>query len=717
MKRSLEQIIWKQLVWQRPFSLESVWELLSHLAAHSPRGPLIWEVRSRNGDTRYLLGADQKYMTKIQEIFQTHGNIQFYDIPNQSCKLVSLARSVKITRPLLSLNTNVASSVTRSALAAMSGSKDTETVLQIVLGGSYAPTFPPSDLRIPDNWLQAVTGQAKQVSPETRRLVREKLDQHRFRALIRVGATGTCSQNKIISLTSALRTLESAGCHIFAQTEHPDKLNHVHIPWRYPLRLSIKELACCTLLPAGEEEFPASPGLHPKLLLPPVWYRSPQSRKEDRSFAYSMNTANHQKLSISPRDSLEHTVILGPTGSGKSTVLLRLILSDIQNGHSVLVLDPKADLVNDLLERIDESRVDDVVVLDPTDSCPVGFNPLKLGFKNPTLITDTIISVFKEIFADNWGIRSDDYFSAALLTLLETENSTLLWLPALLTDDAFRRKVVSRVKDKIALKPFWDNYEAMRENERRIETSSILNKMRQFLLRPGLRNVLGQANPKFPLNDLFEKRRIVLVPLNRGTIGAESAKLLGSLIVGITWTLALSRANLPAEKRHIIHLYMDELQDFLNLPTSLSDALAQARGLGLALTMAHQYRDQLSPEMRSGIDTNARNKIIFGLSAADAKSMAAMAPELEPLDFMSLPRYQIYTSFQQNRKNTGWVQGQTMPPPPAIRYATELRAASMARYGVPAEEIEEEYLAAITAKSSSPTEIPTDKAIGRRKKS
>ena len=238
--------------------------------------------------------------------------------------------------------------------------------------------------------------------------------------------------------------------------------------------------------------------------------------------------------------------------------------------------------------------------------------------------------------------------------------------------------------------------------------------MRQFLLRPGLRNVLGQANPKFSLTDLFYKRKIVLVPLNRGITGSESARLLGSLIVGLTWTLALSRASLPPEKRHIVSLYIDELQDYLSLPTDLSDALAQARGLGMSLTLAHQYRDQLPLDIRSGVDANARNKIIFGLSSKDAKDMAAMAPELEKEDFMSLPRYQIYTSFQSGGKNTGWVMGQTLPPKPAVRDPAELRAKSQKRYGQPAEKTEQEYLNMIN-NSAADEKKQSSTPIGRRK--
>ena len=43
------------------------------------------------------------------------------------------------------------------------------------------------------------------------------------------------------------------------------------------------------------------------------------------------------------------------------------------------------------------------------------------------------------------------------------------------------------------------------------------------------------------------------------------------------------------EKRHIVSVYIDELQDYLALPTSFSDALAQARGLGVAYTVKSKH--------------------------------------------------------------------------------------------------------------------------------
>lgn len=719
LKHPIEGLVWRELVWARPYKIETVWETLSHLAALSPRGAVIWEVHSRNGKVRYLLGAAKRHIRNIEEAIKAHGDIQFHEVGAEKRIAVTAARQLKISHPILSLKTDITQAVIRAELAALTEDKSgTEIVIQVVLGRAYAPSPVPANLVDPNaTWLQILLGDVQKATAESRKTVKEKSEQHTFQAVIRIGASGENASYRLRSIISAFKVLEAAGVRIREEDSKISDLNTAHVPWHFPLQLSVKELANFLLLPAGEEELPGTPGLHPKLTLPPNWYKNPTNQKNDRSFAVSMEAINPKRLSISPRDSLEHCHLIGPTGSGKSTAMLHLILSDINAGRSVLVLDPKTDLVNDVLMRIPEERIDDLVIIDSSDSCPCGFNPLAFkDYGSPSLIADAILSVLKEIFSDCWGIYTQDVLTAALLTLVGVEDATLLWLLPLLTDENFRRKITSKVKDRMALRPFWEQFEALRDTEKKQQISPVLNKLRQLTLRPGLRNVLGQAKPKFSLMDLFYKRKVVLVPLNKGLTGGESARLLGSLIVGLTWTLALSRAGIPAEKRHIVEIYIDELQDYLSLPTDLSDALAQARGLGVGLTLAHQYRDQLPINIRSGIDANARNKIVFGLSSKDAKEMAAMAPELTAEDFMTLPRYQIYTSFQSNGRNTGWIQGKTLSPPPALRNAADLKASCQATYGIPAEQIEEEYLNIFTTNNRNAEENPGDINIGRKKR-
>lgn len=221
---------------------------------------------------------------------------------------------------MLSLNTNFAQSVIRAGLAAITEDKrGTETVLQVVLGRGFAPSPVPANLPDPHaTWLEVILGSVSKATAEARKTVREKAEQHGFEATIRIGVSDEKAISRLRSLLSALKVLESAGVRIHDEAEAPEKINSAHVPWHFPPRLLVKELANFLLLPAGEEELPGTPGLHPKLTLPPVWYREPANVQSDRSFAVSMDMTP-RKLSISPRDSLEHTHLIGPTGSGKST--------------------------------------------------------------------------------------------------------------------------------------------------------------------------------------------------------------------------------------------------------------------------------------------------------------------------------------------------------------------------------------------------------------
>ena len=698
---------WTEIHWSRPFEADNALSLLTQLATIDRFSPIVFEVRARRGRIHYLLGAEPGLMKRIKQVMNGElAGIRFSGKVVRSD--VHLASSIKLSHPQLALNTNNQSAVTRATLASLAQTKleGEETVSQVVLGQSLTPTLLPNKLDDPSaSWLDIVRGSIAPASADARSLMRERTAQHGFMVSIRIGSHVTDkdgkpnipkTSNHIRDVFSSLKVAQSAGVRLKATQDKPNNLNQAKCPWLYPMKLSVKELLGLLALPFGEEEFAGVAGLHPKLLLPPTWYKG----EVMRSFGLASGFKDGRlPLGVSAKDSLEHSILLGPTGSGKSTVLLNLILADIRAGRSVLVIDPKSDLVNDVLSRMPLSRIDDVVVIDPTCANPVGFNPIADSSRNASLVTDSILATLREIFADSWGIRTQDVLSASLLTLIrygkEHGGVSLVLLPALLTDASFRKRIVSKVasSDPLGLGAFWAGFEAMSVAERNQVIAPVMNKLRQFLLRPQLRHVLGQTKPKFSLNELFTERKIVLVSLNKGTVGAESARLLGSLIVGQLWTLALGRAAVSPEKRHIVNVFIDEVQDYLSLPTDLSDALSQARGLGVGLTLAHQYRAQLPPTLRAGIDANARNKIVFGLNGTDARDMASQAEgKLEALDFTLLPRYGVYANLQSGGKSTGWISGSTLPAPPATAEPTQVKSKSQARYGQDAETVEHELL-------------------------
>ena len=499
--------------------------------------------------------------------------------------------------------------------------------------------------------------------------------------------------------------LEGPGVRLRARTEHPAKLNGVRRPWRPGLELGAGEIVAMAGWPVGEGALPATPSAHPRVL--PL----PQARETQRAFATGVADQAGERLGISIGDALYHTVLLGPTGAGKSTALAHLALADIHAGRGVLLIDPKTDLVADILARIPEQRRDDVVVIDPTSSRPVGINPLARaqtarigalssgggvlgGGASPELVADTVLATLKGVFAESWGVRVEQVLAAALVTLARTPGATLVDLPLLLTNAAYRQRLIAASgADPLGTGQFWAAYEALSEAQRQQWVGPVLTRLQPFLIRPHLRATLGQATPSFDLGEVFTRRRIVLVSLNKGVLGAESARLLGSLLVGQLWPLILARAVVEPSRRHVVSVFIDEVQDYLSLPGSLADALAQARSLGAAFHLAHQYRGQLPAALKAGIDANARNKIIFSLSAADAAELARQAIGLEAADFQLLPRFGVYARTMHHGWENPWCHATILPPTPPVQDALALRASSQARYGQDAAQVEAALLA------------------------
>ena len=365
-------------------------------------------------------------------------------------------------------------------------------------------------------------------------------------------------------------------------------------------------------------------------------------------------------------------------------------------GSAVVVVDPQGDLIRDVLARVPEHRRGDVVVLDPSDSkTPVGLNPLNAHGRNPEVVADSLLAVCKGLYGDAIGPRSQDILHACFLTLAGRADASLVMIPLLLTNTGFRRSVTQQAiaRDPIALGPFWGWYEGLSEAERQSVTAPVMNKLRQWLIRPSLRNVIGQRQPKLSIQSVFTGKKILLVSLAQGLLGPEGAALLGSLVVAELWQATVERASTPKDRRHPVMVYLDEFSAFLHLPTDLADALARSRGFGVSYTLAHQFLSQLSPAMRAAVLANTRSRICFQLAHDDGGTVARSHPELSADDLTALGRYEVYASLFAAGQVTPFASGRTAAPPEPTNTAEAVMTLSRARYGQPLNAIEAEFAA------------------------
>lgn len=439
---------------------------------------------------------------------------------------------------------------------------------------------------------------------------------------------------------AALRSVEAPGVRLQLRTSWQGRrraqLANRRLPhFEWPLQLNLDEVVALLGWPTADQVDDSTES-HARWLAPTI------SGERGVIVATTIDPKGKRSDLVLPDSArLMHTHLLGPTGVGKSTVLAQAALQDIVAGRGVVVLDPKQDLIESILQRIPKQHRDRVIVFDPSTPSPkLALNPLRGA--RPEQQTDFLVHVMRGLFARAWGPRTEDVLRTGLLSLALTGKHTLVDLPRLLTDTQFRSSVQASLPPHPLLSEYWTWFEALSDSHRAEITAPLLSRLRSLLLAGPLHDILSVADPKFDLDVAFRKRQVVLVPLSAGQLGADAAGLLGSLIMARLWQLTQARSGLPARMRHPVMLYLDEFHQYLHLPTSMSETLAQARGLGVGLTLAHQHLDQLTSDVRSAVLANARNRIVFQLPAKDAALMSSDMAPLVADDFKNLDSYEIY---------------------------------------------------------------------------
>jgi hypothetical protein len=465
-----------------------------------------------------------------------------------------------------------------------------------------------------------------------------------------------------------------------AYTEH----NHFHrIRLHHPQRalaerrlgrgdlLCVPELAALAHLPV-DAEIPGIERAGAKAVAPPSGVAVPGPEVKPLGVA---DSGHARPVGLRVPDARHHLHVLGATGSGKSTLLGNLILDDADARRGIVLIDPKGDLVTDVLSRLPREAADRVVLFDADSrQRPPCLNPLEGGETDREV--DNLVSVFRRVYSAFWGPRTDDLMRAACLTLRAQDSvPTLADLPKLLTSEAFRTRITAGLTDPV-LAGFWEWYDDLTDSSRSQVISPLMNKLRAFLLRPFVKDAIAGGHSTVDMNQVLNEGGICLIRVPKGSLGDETTRLVGSLVVARTWQATTGRARVPQRERPDASLVIDECHNFLNLPYPLEDMLAEARGFRVAMTLAHQHLGQLPRELKEGISTNARSKIFFNASPEDARELARhTAPRLSEHDLAHLGVYHVAARLVVNGAETEPFTMTTTPLRPAVPgRAKEIRA-------------------------------------------
>lgn len=366
---------------------------------------------------------------------------------------------------------------------------------------------------------------------------------------------------------------------------------------------------------------------------------------------------------LQPEDARHHVYVIGKTGSGKTTLLKNMIVQHIALGHGVGLIDPHGDLAEDLLHHIPRWRTDHLCYFNPGDlDFPIGLNLLaNVPPDERHLVASGIVGAFKGIWRDSWGPRMEYILYNTVAALLDCQNTTLLGVNRLLTDDRYRAWVVRQVKDPF-IRAYWaEEFASYDERFRREAIAPIQNKLGQFLLNPVVRNILGQVPCKVSFPFIMDNQRLFIANLAKGKLGHDKANLLGSLLTTQFQLAAMARSNQPEHERKDFYLFIDEFQNFST--DAFASILSEARKFRLCLVLSHQYIDQVPLPIRQAVFGNVGTLISFRVGHTDADALHhEFGNSHLAQQFVDLEKFETLTRLLEDGVNKEPFRSRTLAP-------------------------------------------------------
>lgn len=516
---------------------------------------------------------------------------------------------------------------------------------------------------------------------------RHKLDEPNLLAVLRVGAvakTDDRADHLIYRVRAALASARTSAVRfhkrMVSARSLQKRLDDCSGSLVFPMQLSSPELTALIAWPIGKPFVSGLPQALSRQLS-----ATESVPKDGRVLGRSNFPGNERPIAVAFQEALKHVHILGPTGVGKTTLLANIVKQDMERGYGVVLIESKGDLFHDALDYVPKERQGDVIVLDVNDGKrPVGFNILNQG--EPKVVVDEVVALFDQLF-ENRSLWSRELLYHGLHTLITDPRHTFadlapLFSPMTPDEEEWSQHVRQSVKDR-ELKNFWTRFESHPKPRQEQIIQPVMDRIWQLNARPELRNIIGQSQSSFSMDEVIRDSKVLLV--NLSGLAKETASLTGTLLMNSLWhSVKTQKATKPT------YLVLDEFQTFLNLPIDPEQMLAQARSFGLGMTLAHQHLGQLPPELRQAVSANARTKIVFQTTSEDARSVARdFGSSVTEQDFLHLGRYEAVARVATGDGVSAPLSLTTSAPsvPHGLRRA--VLDASREKYGRPISEVED----------------------------
>ena len=411
--------------------------------------------------------------------------------------------------------------------------------------------------------------------------------------------------------------------------------NHISV-------LNTEELATLFHFPNRQITTPHIHWLHSKTAPAPA-----EIPEEGLYLGKSVYRGVERKICMGDDDRRRHMFIIGATGVGKTELMKRMIMQDINAGHGICFMDPHGDAVEDILKMIPPERAEDVIYFRPSDTeRPMGLNLMEAQTEDQKhFVASAIINMMYKLF-DPYktgivGPRFEHAVRNAMLTIMSEQGTTFVELMRVLTDARYVQELLPKVTDPI-IRRYWTDQIAQTSDFHKSEVLDyITSKFGRFVTNKMIRNIIGQSQSSFSFRDVMDNGKILLINLAKGELGEENSNFLGLILVPRILMAAMSRSDTPEDQRRDFYLYVDEFQNFAT--PDFAVILSEARKYKLNLTVANQFIGQMEEEVKNAVFGNVGTKISFRVGVTDANYLQhEFSPTFAEDDLLIVERFHAY---------------------------------------------------------------------------
>ena len=353
--------------------------------------------------------------------------------------------------------------------------------------------------------------------------------------------------------------------------------------------------------------------------------------------------------------------LVARTRMGKSTLMHHVVTHLMRekaagrNDDAIIVVDPHADLVKDLLKQVPESILDSVYLIDLADNKQApGINLLDTRvFPDRDRTADSVVRVAHGLW-EQWGPRMQSILEHTVKSLHEynchpdtgeDEQLTILDGSRMLSDRRFRNKVLLRVDDPYIVS-WWGS--VFLDWTRTIQTESISpvqTRLSYYSSSKKARAILGQRRSTLDIREVIARGGVLLVSTAQGDVGKDVSALVGASLLNLVDSVIREQGRLPQEQRRGALVVVDEMTSIPGV--DYESMLSELGKFGASFMLATQSLArlaELSPTMQDTLLANVGCLTVFQVAADDALHLIGELDQdrVSVEDIVSLPVHHCY---------------------------------------------------------------------------